>query len=335
MLKEALFYEKLKNKLVKCKLCPRGCVIKPNGYGNCNVRKNVDGKLYSMVYAKPVSIAFDPVEKKPLFHFLPGERALSIATVGCNFHCVYCQNWEISQAKPTEVPFSLVYPEEIVKKAKIHECKIISYTYTEPTVFYEYMLDIAKLAKKEKIKNTTVTNAFINKEPLKRLCKFLDASNIDFKGPEKHYQELCGGWRKPVEEAIKIMYENKVWIELTYLIIPGHNDKEKDIRETVKWIKENLSVEVPLHFTAFYPAYKMLDKEATKPETVIKARKIAIKLGLKYVYTGNIIDEVGSTTYCPECKKPLVKRTAFYLVENKIVDGKCPYCNTKIAGVWK
>ncbi len=335
--KEALFWRILseKEKTVQCQLCPRFCVLKPGEIGNCHVRKNEKGKLISLVYAKPCSLALDPIEKKPLYHFLPGEQALSIATIGCNLHCKHCQNWEISQAKPQEFKSLEIKPEEIVKETKKKKAKIISYTYTEPTIFYEYMLDICKIAKKEKIKNTTVTNGFINPEPLKELCKYIDGSNIDLKSiDDEFYKRVCGGRVEPVLEAIKIMKEKGVWIEITNLLIPGLNDSTEQISRLVEWIKKNLGKDVPLHFTSFYPTYKMLNLPPTSLETLRKARKIALSKGLHFVYTGNLPDEEGSTTFCPKCKKVLIKRKGFGVIENNLKKGKCPECDEKIAGVW-
>lgn len=334
VLKEALYYKKLNN-TVQCQLCPRYCMIKPNERGNCGVRENKSGKLYSLVYGRPCAVEIDPIEKKPLFHFLPGQGALSIATAGCNFHCKFCQNWTISQAKPEEVPWIELAPEQLIDQAISSGCRIISYTYTEPTIFYEYMLDCAKLARQAGLLNTEVSNGFINLEPLKELCKWMDGANIDFKGPDSLYKQLSAAWRKPVEEAIKLMHEKGVWIELTNLLIPGYNDKEKDIKEVIAWVKGNLGLDVPLHFTAFYPAYKMLNTPATPASTVLKARQLALKAGLHYVYAGNILEEEAMSTYCPSCKKPLITRSAFYLKENKLVKGKCPYCNERIPGRWE
>ncbi|MCL6500682.1 MAG: AmmeMemoRadiSam system radical SAM enzyme [Candidatus Pacearchaeota archaeon] len=333
--KEALYYEKLREKIVRCKLCPRFCTIKPKERGNCGVRENIDGKLYSLVYGRPCSIALDPIEKKPFFHFLPGQQALSVATAGCNLHCLYCQNWEISQCRPEKTASFSMSPERVVEEATARGVKIMSYTYTEPTIFYEFMFDMAKMARKLDLKNTSVTNGFINPEPLAELCKFLDASNVDFKGSDEFYRKLSGAWRKPVEEALKIMQEKKIWIELTTLIIPGYNDKKGDIREIIIWVKNNLGVDVPLHFSAFYPSYKMFSVPPTRPEIVIKAREMAMEEGLNYVYTGNFPDKEGSTTFCPKCKKPVIIRQGFTVEKNKLRQGKCPECNEKIAGVWK
>jgi pyruvate formate lyase activating enzyme len=330
---EASYYKKLKEEVVQCQLCPRFCVIKPKELGNCGVRKNLSGKLYSLVYGRPCSVALDPIEKKPLFHFLPGQQALSIATVGCNFHCLHCQNWNISQAKLHEVPFLELSAEEVVEGALKKEVKIISYTYTEPTVFFEYMLDIAKIAKKKGLKNMIVSNGFINPEPLIELSEYLDGANIDIKGNQKFYEDVCGAKLQPVLETIKKLYEKGVWIEITNLIIPGYNDKEEDIMEVVNFIK-GISKNIPLHLSAFYPAYRIQNVEPTPPETIKKARSIAMK-HLNYVYSGNIVDEEGNTTFCPKCKKAVILRNAFYNVtENHIVNGKCKFCNEKIAGVW-
>jgi pyruvate formate lyase activating enzyme len=332
--KEALYYKELKDNIVQCQLCPRFCTIKPGERGNCGVRQNINGKLYSLVYNKPCSVALDPIEKKPLFHFMPGQEALSIATVGCNLHCLHCQNWTISQAAPEEIPYMYLTPKEVILGAEKKDIKIISYTYTEPTVFYEYMFDIAKIAKKNKIKNTMVTNGFINSEPSNELCKYIDGANVDVKGNEKFYEEVCGAKLGPVLESIKKMHEQGVWLEVTNLIIPGYNDNEKEIMKIVDFVK-GISKDIPLHFSAFYPAYKMQRTGPTSKETIKNARETAMK-HLNYVYTGNISDEEGSTTFCPKCKKAVIKRNEFYaVVENNIVDGKCKFCNEKIAGIWQ
>jgi len=335
MEKEAEFWKVVKDKIVQCELCPHLCVLKPGQVGKCHVRRNKNGKLISLNYSRPCSISLDPIEKKPLYHFLPGEKALSIATAGCNLRCGHCQNWEISQCGVDKVPSLNVKPEQVVKEAGERNVKIISYTYTEPTIFYEYMSDIAKVAVKKKIKNTTVTNGFINPKPLKELCKYLDASNIDLKSMENDfYERVCGGKVAPVLNSIKIMKEKKVWIELTNLLIPGLNDSDKDIRELVKWVKKNLGKDVPIHFTAFYPTFKLINLPPTSIKTLRRARKMAMAQGLNYVYTGNLPDDEGNHTYCPKCKKIVIKRRLFSVIENNIKRGKCSNCNEKIAGIW-
>jgi len=328
-MKEALFYKKLKH-AVQCQLCPHFCTLKDGERGKCHVRENQNGKLISLVYGKPCSLALDPIEKKPLYHFLPGELALSIATIGCNLNCKHCQNWQISQAEPDE-SIRTIKPEEIIKEAKEKNVKIISYTYTEPTIFYEYMLDIAKLARKQGIKNMIVSNGFINPEPLRKLCKYIDGANIDLKSiDDKFYKKICEGRVGPVLESLKILKQEGVWIELTNLLIPGQNTDEKHIKKIVRWIRENLGEDTPLHFTAFYPCYKLSDVPATSIETLRKAKKIAEKK-LKYVYTGNI--QEGNDTYC-KCGNLLIKRHLFSIIENNLKAGKCGKCNRKIHGFW-
>ncbi len=334
-MKEASYYKKLDNNKVQCELCPRNCIIKPGSYGFCNVRKNIDGKLYSMVYASPCAMHIDPIEKKPLYHFMPGENTLSIGTVGCNLECKNCQNWEISRAKPDDFFVDEISPKQVIENAVDNECKIISYTYNEPTVFYEYMIDCAKLAKKKGLKNTIVSNGFINPIPLKELCKYIDGANIDLKSfDNKFYKEITNSWIGPVLASLKILKENDVWLEITNLIIPKLNDDLSKIKEMCIWIKENLGEDVPLHFTAFYPCYKLIDYPPTKPDILIKARGIALETGLKYVYVGNISSNNGNNTYCPKCKKIFIERYGFNITKKNIKNSKCS-CGEKINGVFQ
>ncbi len=332
--KEAMFYRKLDKGVVQCQLCPHFCVLKLGEYGKCKARQNQNGKLVSVVYGKPCSIAIDPIEKKPLYHFLPGEAAFSIATTGCNLACKHCQNAEISQAYVDDVPHMNMTPEQVVLDAKLNNAKIIAYTYTEPTIFYEYMLDIAKIAKKENIKNIIVSNGFINKEPLKELCKYIDGANIDLKSlsPE-FYEEICHARLAPILETLKLLKQQGVWVEVTNLLIPTLNDSDEQISKLIEWVKENLGHDVPLHFTAFYPYYKLNHLPPTSIATLKKARKMALDHGFHYVYTGNIPDEEGSTTYCPRCGKPIIKRIGFEIIENNLIEGRCP-CGEEIAGMW-
>jgi len=334
-MKEALFYKKLKDGIVQCQLCPHFCVLKDRERGKCGVRENQQGKLISLVYGKPCSLALDPIEKKPFYHFLPGETVLSVATVGCNLKCKFCQNSEISQAKPEEVPFREIKPEEVVEAAKKQKIKIIAYTYTEPSVFCEYMLETAKLAKKQGIKNVIVSNGFINPEPLKELCKHIEGANIDLKSiNEDFYKKICEAKVAPVLETLKILKKEKIWTEITNLMIPTLNDSEADIKKLVGWTKENLGTSTVLHFTAFYPCYKLLNLPPTPIQTLKKARKIALEEGIKYVYTGNLPDDEGNNTYCPKCKKIVIKRRLFSIIENNLNKGKCKYCHEKIDGIW-
>lgn len=334
-MKEALYYQKLKNDIVNCSLCPHNCIIKPDSFGNCGARKNIGGTLYSRVYAKPVSMAIDPIEKKPLYHFLPGSTSLSIGTLGCNLHCLHCQNYDISQSKADEFTGREVKPEEIIKAAIKNSCKSISYTYNEPTIFYEYVLETAKLAREKGIKNVMVTNGYINKEPLKELYPLIDAANIDLKSlDEDFYKKICEVRLKPILESIKEIKKIGTWIEITNLIIPGYNGKKEQIEKLVKWIKENVGIKTPLHFSAFYPTYKLLDAERTPPETLLKAKDIAEKHGLKYIYLGNTSLSGSGNTYCPKCNKPLIERGWFEIHKNNIRKNSCPYCNEKIDGVF-
>lgn len=336
--KEASFWKVVDEakKLVQCELCPHFCILQPGQTGKCHVRRNINGKLFSLVYGRPCSLALDPIEKKPLYHFLPGEQALSIATAGCNLRCSHCQNWEISQCGPEKIKSLEVKPEEVVKKAKEEGAKIISYTYTEPTIFCEYVLDISKIAKEAGVKNMTVTNGFINPEPLNQLCDYLDASNIDLKSIEEDfYESVCGAKLGPILESIKIMKKRGLWIELTTLLIPGLNDSDENINKLVTWIKKNLGRDVPLHFSAFYPTYKLTKLPPTSAETLKRARKIAMSAGLNYVYTGNIQDDEGNNTYCPKCKEIIIKRSDFTVIKNNIKKGQCEKCGEEIAGVWE
>ncbi|RLE37740.1 AmmeMemoRadiSam system radical SAM enzyme [Candidatus Woesearchaeota archaeon] len=334
-MKEAMYYKKLKDNIVQCQLCPRYCTIKPEEYGNCNARKNIKGTLYSMVYPNIAGpLAIDPIEKKPLYHFLPGSRALSFGTPGCNLHCKHCQNWQISQFKPEEIFTEKTEPKKIVEAAIKNNCQSISYTYTEPTIFFEYMLETAKLAKKEGIKNVIVSNGFINPEPQRELLKYIDAANIDYKGNNKFYHEQCGAWLKPVQETMIAIKKAGKWLEITTLIIPTLNDNMVDIKEMINFVLENLGTDVPWHFTAYFPAYRAT-QPPTPSTTLLEVRKLALDSGIKYVYAGNIPSGETNSTYCPKCKKILIERVGFYVEKNNVKNSKCSFCKTDIAGVFE
>ncbi|MBU1322082.1 MAG: AmmeMemoRadiSam system radical SAM enzyme [Nanoarchaeota archaeon] len=333
-MREALYYKKLSNKVVKCELCPWMCIIKPDKIGMCRVRKNMAGKLYSLIYARPCAVHVDPIEKKPFYHFMPGAKAFSIATIGCNFFCEFCQNWQISKADANNIDnqFEELKPEQVIKVCKENNCQIISYTYTEPTIFYEYMLDIAKQAKKQGIKNTIVSNGYINEAPLRELCKVLDSANIDLKAfTNDFYQKVCKGKLEPVLKTLKILKQEGVWLEITNLIVPGQNDDFEKIEEMCKWIAKELGKDVPIHFSRFHPDYKMTDAKPTSVETLEKAKEIAEKY-LDYVYLGNVGGE--TNTFCPKCRETVIKRSVFHASQNRIKRGKCPDCKQNIAGVW-
>jgi pyruvate formate lyase activating enzyme len=334
--KPAEYWRSVKNNIVQCLLCPRKCVLAVDKRGACAVRINKDGKLYTLGYGNPVAIHIDPIEKKPFFHVAPGESVFSLAVAGCNMRCIFCQNWQISQARPDETENYNIPPEEVVKKAIESKCKFICYTYTEPTVFYEYMLDIAKLAKKKGLKNTMHSCGYINPEPLKELLKYMDAVNVDLKGfTEEFYTKMSFDAKlKPVLETLKIVKQEGVWLEITNLLIPGLNDDPEKIKEMCVWIKENLGDDVPLHFSRFMPAYRLENLPPTPVEKLEEARKIAISVGLKYVYVGNMPGHEWENTYCPNCGKILVKRIGYQVLENYIKSGKCKFCGYGIAGRW-
>ncbi len=334
-LKETLFYKKLDNKIVQCQLCPRRCTIANGQRGYCGVRQNREGTLYTLVYAKPVAIHIDPIEKKPLFHFLPSTTAFSIATAGCNLKCKFCQNWEISQVKPEDVQYSYIEPEGLIKKVKESGSPTIAYTYTEPTIFYEYMLETAKLAKKEGIRNVMHSCGYINEEPLRQLAKYLDAANIDLKGfTNDYYAKMTDASLEPVLKSLKILKEEGVHVEITNLILPGYNDDPDTIRKMCLWIKDNLGSGTPLHFSRFFPMYKLTSLSPTPVETLEIARKIALESGLKYVYIGNVGGHSAENTYCPRCKKVLIERRGYFVLQNNIENGKCKFCGEKIEGIW-
>lgn len=335
-LKEALFYEKLEGKNVQCRLCPRMCVIPVGKRGFCGVRENHEGRLYTLVYAKPVAIHLDPIEKKPLFHFLPGTSAFSIATVGCNLRCKFCQNWEISQASPEDVRYTGIEPEDLVREVKASGSPTIAYTYTEPTIFYEYMLETAKLARKQGIKNVMHSAGYINEEPLRQLCRYLDAANIDLKGfTDKYYKELSEASLEPVLRSLKILKEEGVHLEITNLVISGYNDDLDTIKKMCLWIKDVLGTDTPLHFSRAMPNYKLTSIIDTPIETLEVARRIAMGCGLKYVYIGNVAGHPAENTYCPKCGNLLIERRGMFLASRiNIVDGKCKFCGEKIEGIW-
>jgi len=333
-MKEAILWEK-KNGKIRCELCNHFCLIEEGKTGICGVRLNKNGILYSLVYGKTVAESVDPIEKKPLFHFLPGSLAYSIATVGCNFFCAFCQNSEIAHPpKNGEIFYTnQTTPEKIVKSALSSGCKSISYTYTEPTVFFEFAFDTAKIAKENGIKNNFVTNGYMSKEALKIISPFLDGANVDLKGDENLYKNLCGAKQKPVIENISLMKELGIWVEVTTLIIPEYNDSEKQIEEIAKTIK-NIDNSIPWHVTRFYPAYKMANHYPTPVEEIKKAREIGLEIGLKYVYTGNLWFDEGENTYCPSCHKLLIERRGVSILKNNIKDGKCIFCSEKIDGLF-
>ena len=332
--KEAYYYTKLGNN-VKCNLCPNGCILEEGDRSICRNKVNIGGKLYTLAYGNPCAVHIDPIEKKPLFHFLPSTKVFSIATAGCNFRCKNCQNWTISQFKPEETQNYDLFPDRVVQLCLENKCQSIAYTYSEPTAFYEYMYDTAKLAREKGIKNLWITNGYINKEPLEDLCQYLDAANVDLKSfSEETYNRLNSGTLKPVLSTLKTLDKQGVWFEVTNLVIPTWTDDLDMIREMCKWLKKNIGPNYPLHFSRFHPEYKLTNLPPTPIKTLEDAKKIAEEEGLNFIYLGNVPGK-GENTYCPKCGKLLVERKGFSVLQNNIQSGSCRFCGEKIAGVWE
>ncbi|RJQ50348.1 MAG: AmmeMemoRadiSam system radical SAM enzyme [Nitrospiraceae bacterium] len=334
-MKEARFYEKFEKRKIKCFLCAHNCLILEGRRGICGVRENREGVLYSLVYGKLIAMNIDPIEKKPLFHFYPASTSYSISTVGCNFRCKHCQNYDISQYPKihNEIPGESIPPEQVVAAAERTGCKSISYTYTEPTIFLEFAYDCARIAHERGIKNVFVSNGYTGPEAVKAIAPYLDGNNIDLKGDDEFYKKICGARVQPVLDTIKLMKELGVWVEVTTLVIPAYNDSEKTINDIIDFI---LSVDpaIPWHVSQFYPTYQLMDCPRTPVETLKKIRDMGMRKGLKYVYTGNIPGERGENTLCPKCGEVLIERLGYRIAYNKIQDGACYKCKTKIEGVW-
>lgn len=340
-MKEAFLYEKLENKFVRCYLCSHHCRIAHEKFGFCGVRQNIDGVLYTHAYGKVVVANIDPVEKKPLYHFLPGSFSFSVATIGCNFRCGFCQNWEISQRTAKEISpegsadilGQECPPEDIVKAAIKNKCKSISYTYTEPTIFFEYAFEAAKSAKEKGLYNIFVTNGYMTKECLKMIKPYLDAANVDLKFfKEDSYKRVCAGSLEPVLSSIRFMHELGIWVEITTLVVPGENDSKEELENIAGFIA-GVDKNIPWHVSRFHPDYKFTGHEVTPESTLKKAEELGRKHGLKYIYAGNVMG-FGNDTYCHNCKKPLIKREGFSILEYTIKQNKCPYCSEVIPGVF-
>ena len=319
-----------------CTLCPRYCKIGDGQPGFCYIRQNHGGILYTLGYGHPTGFAVDPIEKKPLNHFLPGSTILSFGTAGCNLGCKFCQNWSTSKAKIDELNSLTASPEEVVQLAIKHSSPSIAFTYNDPTIFGEYVIDISKIAKEENIKSVMVTAGYIDKEARKDVYKYIDAANVDLKAfTEQFYWKKTSSHLQDVLDTLTwLKHETDVWIELTTLLIPGENDSQEEIKKECGWILKNLGDSVPLHFTAFHPDFKMQDKEMTPAKTLTAARKTATGMGLKYVYLGNVHNVEGQTTYCPVCKEKLIKRNWHTVIADNIVNGRCSNCKTVIDGVF-
>jgi pyruvate formate lyase activating enzyme len=336
-MQEALFYEKLTGQKVRCYLCPRECTLKDGQSGFCYVRINQHGILRTMAYAHPYAINVDPIEKKPLFHVLPATSIFSLGTAGCNLGCKFCQNWDLSKSKSQQERAYYLSPKKIIILAKEHQCSSIAFTYNEPTIFAEYVMDTARLAHKEGLKTVMVTNGYITEKVIKDVYENIDAANVDLKGfSEEFYKKLTLSHLVPVLETLKTLHAMGVWIEITNLLIPGWNDSEKMITQLIDWVLSELGPDVPLHFTAFHPDYQLTDIPATPPETVQKARDTALLRGIHFAYVGNIWDDERSSTYCPSCKTLLIERKWYQTkIVNLSADGKCEKCGERIPGIWE
>ncbi len=334
--REAGFYQKLPERAVQCKLCPRECVVAEGERGFCRVRENRKGTYYTLVHSRVVAAHVDPIEKKPFFHFLPGAMAFSIATGGCNVNCKFCQNWEISQARPEQLRATYLPPKELAQAARENECPILAYTYSEPTVFSEYVLDAAEAGHVHDIRSVVVSNGFIQQEPLRRLCASVDAIKIDLKSfSEQYYREVVRGALGPVLETLATVRKRAKWMEIVYLVVPTLNDGEAEFRGVARWIKANLGADVPIHFTRFYPKYLLTNLPPTPVTTLERAKAAAEAEGLEYVYIGNVPGHAGANTYCPKCRGLLIERAGFTVSKMNLKNGKCRQCGQAVPGVWK
>jgi pyruvate formate lyase activating enzyme len=330
------YFTPLADKRVRCELCPRQCETGPGERGYCRVRENRDGQYYSLVFGNPCAVHIDPVEKKPFFHVLPSTLSFSIATAGCNFDCKFCQNWEISQARPDDTMNYDLPPEQAVSGASRFECASIASTYVEPTIFMEYMIEIGKLARSRKILNLMHSNGYVNPKPLEDLCGCLDAACIDLKGfTGKYYKEVTDGTLEPVLATLKYLKCKGIHTEIVNLLVPGKNDDIDQIGAMCRWIKDELGPDVPLHFSRFYPLYKLKSLEPTPVSTLEAAWKKAKDEGLNFVYIGNIPGHPAENTVCPGCKKPVITRSGFSVTSISLKDGKCPECGRQIPGIWR
>ena len=335
-MKEVSLYRKLEDKKVQCFTCAHECKVSPGKCGICGVRENREGVLYSLVYGKAIALNVDPIEKKPLFHFYPGTRSFSIATVGCNFHCLNCQNADISQMPRDrkQIQGQDVPPEAVVRAAVAQRCRTIAYTYTEPAIYWDYAYDTAKLAHDNGMKNIFVTNGYYSKESLEKIAPHLDGANVDLKAfDDKTYKTICGARLQPVLDSIRRMKEQKIWIEVTTLLIPGVNDSDKALQNIAEFI-HGVDPGIPWHISRFHPTYRMLDRPSTPVESIQKACRIGLEAGLRYVYSGNVPGEERESTFCYKCNARLIHRWGFQVTSNRIINGKCPECGAEQDGVW-
>jgi pyruvate formate lyase activating enzyme len=332
---EALYYVSTPKGL-KCQLCPNDCTMKEGEESDCRTRINRAGILECIAYGNPCAVHIDPIEKKPLYHFLPSSKTLSIATAGCNLACLNCQNWEISQSSPLKTKNYKLMPEEVVKKCLDNNCSSIAYTYSDPIVFYEYVLDTAKIARQEHIKNIIVSAGYINEKPLREWCKYIDAANIDLKSFSNNiYEMLNAGTLEPVLNTIKILREEEVWLEITNLIVPNWTDDLDMIKKMCDWLYDNEFENIPLHFSRFFPQFKLMDLPPTPIDILLKAKQIAVESGIHFVYIGNAPETGNTTTNCPNCNAILVERIGYSVQHMNIANNQCPFCGQTVHGTWE
>jgi pyruvate formate lyase activating enzyme len=334
--KEAMYYEKLPGNNIRCMICPRKCVVGDSQRGYCGVRENIGGKYYTIVYARVCAYHIDPIEKKPLFHFLPGTSAFSIATAGCNMECKFCQNWEISQADPENVEAVDLPPQKVAQAAQRFGSPTIAYTYTEPIVYYEYVSDTVREGHKLGLRSVCISAGYINQEPLLALAGELDAIKIDLKSySDEFYRETCSTSLQPVLDTLVSVKKTGTWLEIVNLIIPTLNDSEKNIDGLCRWVVDSLGDDVPIHFTRFYPTYKLRNLPPTPLSSVVQARQIALARGVKFPYVGNVpAGHPGESTYCPNCGRVVIKRAGYTILSFDLKDGKCPDCGATLPGIW-
>jgi pyruvate formate lyase activating enzyme len=334
--KEALWWRENERGKILCTLCPRYCEIGDGQPGFCYIRQNINGKLYTLGYGKPTGFGIDPIEKKPLNHFLPGTSVLSFGTAGCNLGCKFCQNWSISKAKLDEINSLTASPEDVILLAKKYSTPSIAFTYNDPTIFGEYVIDISKIAQSENIKTVMVTAGYIDKEARKEIYKFIDAANVDLKGFTErfYYRNTFSHLNDVLDTLVWLKNETNVWIELTTLLIPGENDSDEELGNECEWIVKNLGENVPLHFTAFHPDFKMRDKNPTPLSTLVRAKKIADAIGVKYCYVGNVNDKKNQSTFCQQCGSLLIERNWYYVKIVNLINDHCSKCKQLLPGVF-
>lgn len=332
---EAAFYTKLDDDLIRCDLCPRRCHVPNGARGYCRVRENRRGRYYTLVQDRPCAIHLDPIEKKPFFHVYPGSKAFSLATAGCNLHCKFCQNWDIAQATPEEVHAQTLSPEAVADAAAKNGARTLAFTYSEPTVFFEYMLQCAKAARQRNVESVVITNGYINAEPLQHLLPYIKAIKIDLKSfSESFYTRICDGHLSPVKDTLKRIHSAGIWLEIVCLLIPTLNDSDAEISSLAAWVAKELGPNVPLHFTRFQPLYQLRNLPPTPPETLLRAKSLAAQEGCRFVYTGNIPGLEGQDTLCHSCGKTLIRRYGHLIKENLLKDSRCAYCKTVLPGLW-